>query len=305
MSQAKLDRLLLALAVRGCGLQQGNGPMTGKAVFRIVAGDACSSSGGGGTEVSAAIAHKAISEGYLVANAAQRFVLSPTGRARARKARVAAAQAAPIDAPAVGQVRRPGSACHRTASAKPQRPRESRSTPQQHQTANPQPGELLAADTPLAWLRLRKDREGNPLISDLEFAAGARLRADYLRALQVPSVTTCWRQDNARTDHATTSQNAFADHLDRTIAAKARLNAALAALDPEIAGVVVDVCCHGLGLTDIEANRKWPPRSAKIPLGIGLRGLAAHYGLSNDTARVRVAISHGRIVFEPVQRERT
>jgi Domain of unknown function (DUF6456) len=34
-------------------------------------------------------------------------------------------------------------------------------------------------ESPLGWLRSRKDRNGRPLIADAQYAAGERLRADY------------------------------------------------------------------------------------------------------------------------------
>ncbi len=42
---------------------------------------------------------------------------------------------------------------------------------------------LNIAESPLSWLRSRKDRDGRPLISDLQFLAGERLRAEFERAL--------------------------------------------------------------------------------------------------------------------------
>ena len=47
-------------------------------------------------------------------------------------------------------------------------------------------------ESPLAWLRRRKDRSGRPMIEASEFAAGERLRADYDRAHLMPRVTANW-----------------------------------------------------------------------------------------------------------------
>src|SRR4029078_8304683 len=46
------------------------------------------------------------------------------------------------------------------------------------------------AESPLGWLKSRKDRNGRPLISDDQYAAGERLRADYWFAH--PRVTSNW-----------------------------------------------------------------------------------------------------------------
>ena len=44
-------------------------------------------------------------------------------------------------------------------------------------------------ESPLAWLRRRKDANGRPMIDAVEFAAGEKLRADYERAQLMPRVT--------------------------------------------------------------------------------------------------------------------
>ena len=48
------------------------------------------------------------------------------------------------------------------------------------------------AESPLAWLRRRKDRDGEPMISQAEFDAGERLRADFWFAQMTPRVTMNW-----------------------------------------------------------------------------------------------------------------
>ena len=48
------------------------------------------------------------------------------------------------------------------------------------------------AESPLGWLKSRKDRNGQPLISDPQFEAGERLRADYWFARLSPRVTANW-----------------------------------------------------------------------------------------------------------------
>ena len=48
------------------------------------------------------------------------------------------------------------------------------------------------AESPLVWLRRRKDKNGSALITSAQFEAGERLRADYERAQIAPGVTMRW-----------------------------------------------------------------------------------------------------------------
>jgi len=50
------------------------------------------------------------------------------------------------------------------------------------------------------------------------------------------------------------------------------------ALPRDCAGVVFDVCGLLKGLQEVERDRGWPRRSAKLVLRIGLEQLAQHYG---------------------------
>lgn len=140
-----------------------------------------------------------------------------------------------------------------------------------------------AAESPLARLARRTGRDGRPLIGGHELAAGERLRSDFTRAALMPAVTSRWepvagsgrrRRSGAR--HGT------ADLLDSAIAARTRVNRALAAVGPEFADILVDVCCFLKGVEEIEQANGWPVRSGKLVLRLALAALARHYGLAGD-----------------------
>jgi hypothetical protein len=135
------------------------------------------------------------------------------------------------------------------------------------------------AESPLAWLRSRRGRQGSALIDEPEFAAGERLRADLDRACIMPRVTANWTAAVA-TGKRDASGPALAT--EAMVAARQRVRRALDAVGPDFAGLLVDVCGFLKGLSQIEHERQWPARSAKVVLHLALRRLAAHYGLSNE-----------------------
>jgi hypothetical protein len=130
------------------------------------------------------------------------------------------------------------------------------------------------AESPLGWLAKRRGRDGQPLITAAQFVSGERLRADFTRAQMMPRTTSNWSAAGAPGARGATPLH----YSDTVVAARERIIAALSAAGPEFSGILLDVCCFLKGLSDVERDRQWPARSAKIVLQLGLDRLARHYG---------------------------
>jgi hypothetical protein len=149
-------------------------------------------------------------------------------------------------------------------------------------------------ESPLGWLKSRKDRNGRPLISDQQFEAGERLRADYWFARLSPRVTANWAVLAPSGRMRRGAPSSAADMRDEVIAAKERVMRAIEAVGPELAGVLIDICCELKGLEDAEKSHGWPQRAGKVVLQLALNRLARHYGLDmpDKTRHRRKGIRH-------------
>lgn len=134
------------------------------------------------------------------------------------------------------------------------------------------------SESPLAWLARRKGRDGRAMIGPDQFIAGERLRADFTRGHMTPRVTSSWT-GIGRTRGSAGGSN---DMTDLIVASRQRVRQALEACGPEFSGLLLDVCCFLRGLEDVERERGWPSRSAKVVLQLALDRLARHYGLRSD-----------------------
>jgi hypothetical protein len=153
---------------------------------------------------------------------------------------------------------------------------------------------------PLAWLRRRRDAGGKPMVDAAAFAAGERLRADFSRAQMMPRITANWTA--AVGGRGRTGGNGSAEITEVALAARQRVERALEAIGPELGGLLLDFCCFLKGLEAIEAERRWPARSAKVPLTIALSMLARHYGLAGEARgdeRARTLLHWGTEDYRP------
>ncbi|MFT4025878.1 MAG: DUF6456 domain-containing protein [Novosphingobium sp.] len=125
------------------------------------------------------------------------------------------------------------------------------------------------AESPLTWLHARGH------LSDRQFAAGERLRADWERAQLAPSVTMRW--DAVRITGSGGDRGL--NPTERQIAAKQRFDGAIGAAGSGLADVLWRVVCAGETLPDAERALAWPARSGKLVLGLALDRVAEFYRL--------------------------
>jgi hypothetical protein len=136
------------------------------------------------------------------------------------------------------------------------------------------------SESPLAWLARRKGRDGRAMISPHQFLAGERLRADFTLGHMAPRVTADWAAPTGGRPKG--GGNSAAEMTERMLSARQRVSMAMEACGPEFAGLLMDVCCFLRGLEDVERERGWPARSAKVVLQLALDRLARHYGFLRE-----------------------
>jgi hypothetical protein len=137
----------------------------------------------------------------------------------------------------------------------------------------PETALLNLAESPLSQLARLSDRKGAPFLSKAEFRAGEQLRRDYERGRIMPRLAANWEAPVARGRR----DGAAAELTDAALAARQRVDHAIAAVGPELAGMLIDICCFLKGLERVEMERGWPVRSAKVVLKTALAALARHY----------------------------
>lgn len=137
-------------------------------------------------------------------------------------------------------------------------------------------------DGALTRLAARGGPRDAAFLAPHHLAAANRLERLIQRAQLVPRVTMSY--DPARVGGRRGAGNDMLSVTEAAAAARQKLNTLAANLPADCWGVLFDVCGLGKGLQLVETERRWPRRSAKLVLRIGLDQLAAQFGLSPHAA---------------------
>lgn len=122
------------------------------------------------------------------------------------------------------------------------------------------------AESPLTWLHSRGH------LTDRQYEAGERLRADWERAQLAPGITMRW--DVVRSKGGV---DQGLNPTERQIAAKSRFEGAVAMAGSGLSDILWRVVCAGEGLPAAEKSLAWPVRSGKLVLRIALDRVAEYY----------------------------
>jgi hypothetical protein len=134
---------------------------------------------------------------------------------------------------------------------------------------------INAQESPLAALARIKGRDGVLFLEPAHVEAGERLRIDFTRGQMQPSLGQRW--EPVHIGRQSGGPGGGADITESALAARLRVDRALSEVGPELSGVLLDVCCFLKRLAEVERERQWPVRSAKLMLRTALAALARHY----------------------------
>ena len=124
------------------------------------------------------------------------------------------------------------------------------------------------AESPLGWLLSRG------LVSQRQFDAGERLRADWERAQLAPRITMAW---SAAPVSGQRGMSVEADPSGSQIDAKRRFHAAIDNAGPGLSDILWRVVCSGEGMREAEGALGWPARAGKLVLTLALDRVADYY----------------------------
>ena len=125
------------------------------------------------------------------------------------------------------------------------------------------------AESPLGWLLSRQ------LITERQFDAGERLRADWERAQLASRTTMAW--DAAPISGRRGGPSAGIDLSGSQIDAKRRFHEAIESAGPGLADILWRVVCSGEGMREAENALGWPARAGKVVLTLALDRVGDYY----------------------------
>lgn len=132
-----------------------------------------------------------------------------------------------------------------------------------------------AAESPVAVLGRRRDKDGKLFLEADLVDAAERLREDFELAQMGPRVAQNWDRFLTGGDRGGfRGDNGIAEGPS---AARERVAGALRDLGPGLGDVVLRCCCYLEGLEVAERRMGWAARSGKIVLRIALQRLRRHY----------------------------
>ncbi len=133
------------------------------------------------------------------------------------------------------------------------------------------------AESPLAALARRRDREGERFLSADLVNAGERLREDFELAQMEAEISCDWHGFLTSLRDTVGQAGPTASCAAGRARARARVVAALQDIGPGLSDVTLRCCCFLEGLETAEKTLGWSARSGKIVLRIALMGSNRHY----------------------------
>ena len=130
------------------------------------------------------------------------------------------------------------------------------------------------AESPVAALGRRRDKDGKPFLEPDLVQAAERLREDFEAAQMGPRITQNWDRFLTPGDRGGFRPDVGGGGSG---AARDRVALALRDLGPGLGDVVLRVCCFLEGIEAAERRMGWAARSGKIVLRIALMRLRRHY----------------------------
>lgn len=131
------------------------------------------------------------------------------------------------------------------------------------------------AESPVAALGRRRDKDGKPFLETELVEAAERLREDFELAQMGPRVAQNWDRFLTAGDRGGYRPDAGGAEGPRM--ARERVAAALRDLGPGLGDMALRCCCFLEGLEVAEKRMGWAARSGKVVLRIALQRLRRHY----------------------------